>query len=51
MNLPERCTCPECVELDALPERLQGIPGAYQMRLLPAGRRMPSRRLRPPRSS
>lgn len=33
MKPPERCACPECVELDALPERLQGIPGGWQMRL------------------
>jgi hypothetical protein len=26
-----RCACRECREGDALPERLQGWPGAYQM--------------------
>lgn len=30
---PERCTCAECRELDALPDRLQGIPGTWQMKL------------------
>lgn len=33
MKPPERCACPECVELDQLPERLQGIPDSWQMRL------------------
>lgn len=28
-----RCTCPECRQLDALPERLQGWPGAFQLML------------------
>lgn len=29
----DRCTCPECLELDQLPERLQGIPGSWQFKL------------------
>jgi hypothetical protein len=30
---PERCACPECRDLDRLPERLQGIPDSWQMKL------------------
>lgn len=33
MKPPERCACPECRELDHLPERLQGIPGSWQLKL------------------
>lgn len=29
-----RCTCPECTGLDRLPRRRQGIPGAFQARLV-----------------
>lgn len=33
----DRCYCRECRDLDArTPERLQGIPGAYQARLFGA---------------
>lgn len=30
---PARCLCAECEELDRLPERLQGIPGAVQLKM------------------
>jgi hypothetical protein len=30
---PVRCICAECTDLDQLPERLQGIPGAVQLKM------------------
>ena len=35
----ERCRCAECLDLDALPERLQGVPGSFQLKLFPAKKR------------
>lgn len=32
----EPCRCRECLDGDALPDRLQGWPGATQFRLFPA---------------
>jgi hypothetical protein len=29
----DRCVCPECASGDALPDRLQGWPGAFQLKL------------------
>lgn len=37
--MTERCQCPECRAGDALPEHLQGIPGAWQAKLFPDGGR------------
>jgi hypothetical protein len=40
VSAPDRCACPECRTLDQLPERLQGIPDSWQMKLpMPKNRR------------
>jgi hypothetical protein len=46
---PERCACSECVDLDQLPERLQGIPDSWQMKLpMPRmGKRRPTKHKMP----
>jgi len=38
----ERCRCRDCCAGDALPDRLQGWPGAWQAMLFPTAARIPA---------
>lgn len=44
MSKREPCVCPECLELDRLPEELQGIPGAVQLALFERPKRRRARK-------